>query len=418
MARKTVKRTAKQKLKKAFGWLHLWVGLISGLVVLVSMLGATVFVWEEELTDWYYDELVFTDNVGEEVLPASQLYAAVRKAYPGKTFRGLQVYRPADRNYTMVRYKKAETPGWTWASGIEHYIVVFVNPYSAEVAGHIDMKKDWITLTRFLHQNLLLSRKIGEEIVGAAALIMIFLALSGIYLWWPKNMRMLKQRVKIKWDASFKRVNWDIHSVGGFYTWIFVIFFAATGLTWSYSWWTDGIYRLLGNDPEEVFERPEPPAITNHDFTYSMDLAFADALSKQPNWHKIYFNIPSTEQEKGTISAGIYYDNGDSWWETSDYFYYHPETGALHHGMTHEEKLVGEKWRNSNYAMHVGSIYGLPTKIIASICALFFGSLPVTGFLIWRGRKKKKNPVRRTKKVITSSEEIKVEVLEPNQSVV
>ncbi|MEM8899075.1 MAG: PepSY-associated TM helix domain-containing protein, partial [Bacteroidota bacterium] len=387
MARKTAKRTVKQKIKKVFGWLHLWVGLISGLVVLISMLGATVFVWEEELTDWYYDELVFADTVGEEVLPASQLYAAVKEAYPGKKFRGLQAYRPAGRNFTMVSYKRAENPGWTWASGIEHYIVVFINPYSAEVAGHIDMKKDWITLSRFLHQNLLLNRKVGEEIVGAAALMMIFLALSGIYLWWPKNMRMLKQRIKIKWDASFKRVNWDIHSVGGFYTWLFVLFFAATGLTWSYSWWTEGIYRMLGNDPEEVFVRPEPPTITNHDFGHSMDLAFADAMSKQPNWHKIYFNVPSAEQEKGTISAGIYYDNGDSWWETSDYFYYHPETGALHHSMTHEEKLLGEKWRNSNYAMHVGSIYGLPTKIIATICALFFASLPVTGFLIWRGRK-------------------------------
>ncbi|MEL6802614.1 MAG: PepSY-associated TM helix domain-containing protein, partial [Bacteroidota bacterium] len=49
-----------------------------------------------------------------------------------------------------------------------------------------------------------------------------------------------------------------------------------------------------------------------------------------------------------------------------------------------------EKWRNNNYEMHVGSIYGLPTKIIACLSALIFGMLPISGFLIWWGRQKKR----------------------------
>ncbi|MEM6763815.1 MAG: PepSY-associated TM helix domain-containing protein [Bacteroidota bacterium] len=413
------KKTRKNYVKKIFGWLHLWLGLLSGAVVLVSMLGATVFVWEEELTNWYYHDLVYADKVGSTILPPSTLYAAVQEAYPDKEFRSLRAKAAPTKNYTLRSYKRAENPGWTWASGVEHYYVVYINPYTAQVVGHIDKKRDWIMLSRFLHQNLLLNRKVGEEIVGAAALIMIFLALSGIYLWWPKNKKVLKHRLKIKWDASFKRVNWDIHSVGGFYTWLFLLFFAGTGLTWSYSWWKDGIYRILGNEPEEVFVRPEPPAITNPDYTQAMDIAFQDAVNRQPNWHKIYFSIPSATQEKGTISAGIYYDNGDSWWETSDYYYYHPETAAVHHSMTHDKKLTGEKWRNSNYAMHVGSIYGLPTKLIATFCALFFGSLPVSGLLIWVGRrKKKKKRVPRRKKVIGDTEKIQVKVLKSNKSVI
>jgi len=44
----------------------------------------------------------------------------------------------------------------------------------------------------------------------------------------------------------------------------------------------------------------------------------------------------------------------------------------------------------ANYDIHVGAILGLPTKIIAFIVSLICASLPVTGFMIWWGRRKKK----------------------------
>ncbi|MDJ1486156.1 PepSY domain-containing protein [Cytophagaceae bacterium YF14B1] len=61
----------------------------------------------------------------------------------------------------------------------------------------------------------------------------------------------------------------------------------------------------------------------------------------------------------------------------------------MFHQRRQEDKTLGAKWRNSNYAIHTGSIYGLPTKLLATLAALFLASLPVTGFLIWKGRNKK-----------------------------
>ncbi|MEM9987577.1 MAG: PepSY-associated TM helix domain-containing protein, partial [Bacteroidota bacterium] len=202
------------------------------------------------------------------------------------------------------------------------------------------------------------------------------------------------------------------HSVGGFYTYVFLIFFASTGLVWTYGWWSDGIYRLLGNDPEEVFQRPEYPAFAGDVPLTAMDRAWQDALSRHARFDKLYFSIPSPKRDKGVISTTIYYPSS-SWWETSDRYYYHPETGELYHSLPHEEKLLGEKWRNSNYAMHVGSIYGIPSKIIASLCALFFATLPITGFLIWWGRKykKKRKPTKLTRS--RSRKPLKVNKLGP-----
>lgn len=42
-----------------------------------------------------------------------------------------------------------------------------------------------------------------------------------------------------------------------------------------------------------------------------------------------------------------------------------------------------------NYSLHVGAIGGLTTKIIYFTASLICASLPITGFYIWLGRKKK-----------------------------
>jgi uncharacterized iron-regulated membrane protein len=43
-----------------------------------------------------------------------------------------------------------------------------------------------------------------------------------------------------------------------------------------------------------------------------------------------------------------------------------------------------------NYDIHVGAVLGLPGKIIAFCASLIAASLPITGFYIWWGRRKKK----------------------------
>jgi uncharacterized iron-regulated membrane protein len=392
-------RKKKYSVKKLTGWLHLWMGLFSGSVLFLSMIGAAIFVWEKELTDWYYADLIFNEEEEKSMLPVSALHEAASTAYPDKEFSYMRQSAEPGRNVSFQAYKKADAPGWTWPSGIEHYLLVFVNPYTGEVIGHLDKTTDWITYSRFLHQTLLLEHELGSSIIGAAVLIMLALAVTGLVLWWPKNRKVLKQRLKVKWNARFRRLNWDVHGVGGFYTYLFLIFFASTGLVWSYNWWSNGIYWMFGNERSELFIRPTPPEIKSSERLNNLDKAYLHALSEQGSWRTLRMRIPTSTQEKGFVSVRMAYDEPNSWWSTSNTYFYDPSTGKLADTFLHKDKLPGEKWRNSNYDMHVGSIYGLPTKIIAFVCALFFAVLPVSGFLIWWGRKNKKRP--ETGKVMT-----------------
>ena len=86
--------------------------------------------------------------------------------------------------------------------------------------------------------------------------------------------------------------------------------------------------------------------------------------------------------------------NTGSGWDEWDQYTYNSKSGEMYHAFTQSKKRLGEKWRTSNYAMHTGSIYGLPTKILASLISLFCAFLPISGFLIWWGRKRKKKGLK------------------------
>jgi uncharacterized iron-regulated membrane protein len=376
-------------IKKLVGKIHLWLGFICGLVVVTSMLAASVFVWEEELVDWYHHDLVFVDKVTETRLPVDELLHIARQAVPGREIYNVHVLQEPNRSYVFRSYKKSKQPGFSFMSGMEYQDEVYVNQYSGSVLGVIDKRYDWIYMTRMLHQCLLLNYDVGHYVVGFASLFTIIMLITGLVLWWPKNKAAIRQRFKVKWNARWRRVNYDIHNVGGFYLHMIIFVLAVTGLVWTFDWWTNGIYRLLGNDPKKVFEKHEPPRNSPSSIRLPAQKALTDAISKREGWTGIYFNFPKPpDNTPGEFSAFVRYD-GTSGWDESDSYYYHGQSGERHSTRTHEQKLLGEKWRNSNYAIHVGSIYGLPTKILACISALFLGSLPITGFCIWIGRKKK-----------------------------
>jgi len=53
---------------------------------------------------------------------------------------------------------------------------------------------------------------------------------------------------------------------------------------------------------------------------------------------------------------------------------------------------VADKIVRMNYDIHVGAVLGLPGKFLAFFASLVAASMPVTGFCIWWGRRKKKKP--------------------------
>ena len=58
--------------------------------------------------------------------------------------------------------------------------------------------------------------------------------------------KALKNSLKIVAGKGWRRFWYDLHVAGGMYTLIFLLAMALTGLTWSFSWYRTGFYKVFG----------------------------------------------------------------------------------------------------------------------------------------------------------------------------
>jgi uncharacterized iron-regulated membrane protein len=79
--------------------------------------------------------------------------------------------------------------------------------------------------------------EIGQTVVATATLVFLILLVSGFMLWYSKNKNAAKQRFWYQWNEStrWKRKNYDVHNITGFYILIIEIIFTITGLVWDFN---------------------------------------------------------------------------------------------------------------------------------------------------------------------------------------
>jgi uncharacterized iron-regulated membrane protein len=235
---------------------------------------------------------------------------------------------------------------------------------------------------------------VGRPIVGAAVLIFVLLLVSGIILWWPKKwIKSIRDKsFKIKWNASFKRKNYDLHNVLGFYTFLFLLLISLTGLVYSYKWYSKSLYWLSsGGQPMKEFKK-------------ALSDTTATGVFKPTDIDRLYSRIVASDQtenilvslpEKPSDAIGfVVYLKAGTLYKTNRYNFdqlsLKPITDGSPFSGRYVDASAADKLRRMNYDLHIGAILGIPTKILAFLASLISASLPVTGFIIWYNRKFKK----------------------------
>jgi len=99
-------------------------------------------------------------------------------------------------------------------------------------------------------------------------------------------------------------------------------------------------------------------------------------------------------QDETDALEGFVNHNLDSYYNV-DFYHYDQYTGkelpaeGIWAGKFKDASLA-DKIQRMNYDIHVGAILGFPGKLLVFFASLIAASLPVTGFYIWYGRRKKK----------------------------
>jgi uncharacterized iron-regulated membrane protein len=367
--------------KKQIRFIHKWLGLTSGLIVFIVSITGCIFCFHDEIKDITRKEWRLVEPQNKPFVLPSVLQQKAKEILPHNKSSMVSFY---GKNRSAIVYTYSDTEN----------LYLYFNPYTGEYLKTENPETDFFIIVEHIHLYLLLPDYIGKHIIGGATIIFIFLLITGIIQWWPKRKSDIKRSFSVKWSAKWRRVNYDWHQTSGLYISIIIAIIAITGLTFTYEWVGDGIYKTFNLGGNKALET-KVPVIDTTKFDINtfaaIDRAFVQTMKQKPESEMFYVTIP---QQKGDIiNTGAYphslrYDNQSN-------YYFHPYDGELIQSDPFEKKSLGLQVVEMNYGIHTGQILDLPGKIIAFIASLIAAALPVSGFIIWYGRNKKSKPSKK-----------------------
>ncbi|CAO1663905.1 PepSY-associated TM helix domain-containing protein [Salinicola sp. NYA28a] len=201
--------------------LHFYVGLFVGPFLLVAALSGIAYALTPQLENWLYQDALTTQSRGESQPLSRQIEAAQHVA--GIAAAPAAV-RPAPEPGTTTRVLFGGE-----AFGPSEHRALFVDPVTLEIRGDMPVYGTsgilpLRTAIDQFHRSLLLG-DIGRLYSELAASWLWIAALSGAFLWW-------RQRRITRRAAGRQRLR-RRHATLGIVALIGLLFFSATGLTWS-----------------------------------------------------------------------------------------------------------------------------------------------------------------------------------------
>ncbi|MGC4111674.1 MAG: PepSY-associated TM helix domain-containing protein [Nocardioides sp.] len=405
LSRRSTRRTRRRRPARRFMIVtHRWLSLVLGLVLLVIATSGAVLLYRPEIER--YDAAAAYDVSGQAPsISLVQARQAVLDAHPD--FDANSVWAE-DGVFRVTDYDTS----WT------------VDPGTGEVLGHVGATPGWLRLLDNLHECFLscdgepgtvpvLVKEIphtgwlgleGESItwgglvLGLFAFVLLYLALTGIWLWFPRpSAWRTSMRVRIK-GGRFAR-DTDLHKVAGMVAIPFLLMWAATGASYELgavekAWYaaTPGGHTTYA-DPHS--DKPADPA---HRRDISPDTAVAAAQALHPDATLVNMDMPTKGDP--TSAYTMYFSDGFDPYGESQYpgdlgVYVDRHTGVAHdyYGGS-DESTAQVLFDQYNYPVHSGYVVNGWWRLVWLVFGLSPLLLGVTGVSTWLVRRRTKRSRR------------------------
>ena len=400
-------------MKKIFRTLHLWLSVPFGLIItLVCFSGATL-VYEKELTEWCHPERYFVTSTGTAPLPLDELMEKVSASLPDSVRpTGLTISPDAGRTgqVSLSQPRRAS---------------VFVDPYTGDMKGRSE-RLPFFDVMFHLHR-WLMGASSGEGIlwgkllVGTSTLLLVIILLTGLLMWLTNRHKPLAASLRISCTHGWTRFWHDLHVAGGIYATLFLLLIALTGLTWSFSWYRTGFYRLFGvestagsgmhggqssersnngrsngqNDERSNGMHGERSGGRNGERNGERNDGMhgerggseGHRHSSYVRWQDVYDELvrryPDYRQITLSNGTASVVPKGRNSLRATDKFEFHPRSGEITDFQPYDEQDKSGKVRSAVYMLHTGSWGGWLTRILTFLSALLGATLPLTGYYLW-----------------------------------
>lgn len=377
--------------------LHLYVGLLVGPFIFVAALSGLVYALTPQIEEQIYANQLYTESTGTPLPLARQIEVA--QDHIGETAI-LSAVRPAPQPGTTTRVMfRAPEPGASESHA------VFVDPVTAEIRGDLLVYgtsgvlplRTWLD---HFHRSLLLGEP-GRLYSELAASWLWVAALGGFALWLIRRRRQGSAR-----SPGLRR--W--HATLGLWLLVGLLFFSATGLTWS-RWAGDniGVARAaLGMSTPSVSTALHggEPAAAAGEHAHHAGMAMPQDQPDEPVRHRELFDAVLSAARDAGIDADkleIVPASGpdrawtvteiDRSWPTQvDAVAVDPRTMSITDRTDFTTFPLAAKLTRWGIDAHMGSLFGLANQLLLAVTALGLAFLVAFGYLMWWRRRA---PVRR-----------------------
>lgn len=373
-------------MKKAFRKIHLWLSVPFGLIITVICLSGAALVFEDEVTELCRRDLYYVEKVSGAPLPVEYLIEKVAGTLPDSVaVTGVSISSDAECAYQVNLSKPRRAS-------------VYVDQYTGEVKGRHERAPFFLTMFK-LHRWLLDGMKPdggifwGKMIVGVSTLMFVFVLISGIVIWWPRTKKALKNSLKIVVGKGRRRFWYDLHVAGGMYALVLLLAMALTGLTWSFSWYRAGFYKVFGVEMKQRAGHGAPQ--TAHGGKSGRNSSEEGRRNQEHTspyacWQQVYEELKARNAGYKQItvsngSASVSFERFGNQ-RAADRYAFNPQDGEITEVTLYKDTDASGKMRGWIYSVHVGSWGGMFTRILTFIAALLGGTLPLTGYYLWLRR--------------------------------
>jgi uncharacterized iron-regulated membrane protein len=368
-------------MRKAFFWLHLIAGVVAGVVILVMSATGVALAFEKEIIAWAErDVRRITPSSEAQRLPLDELLAKVRAAQPDARPSGVTIYSDPTIA-TLVSMGRTNS--------------FHVNPYSGTVQpqgakgtrAFMHVMIDW---HRFLGRHDT-QRPLGKAITGACNVAFCFLAVSGLYLWWPRQWtkNALRAITLFNWKLSGKARDWNWHNVIGLWSAPVLIVLTLTAMPISYRWATDVIYKLTRSEAPAPAGAPgaapavELPPAPEGAKPLGYDALLAAVQKEIPQWNQITLRLgggggPRTPQP---VTFAVKQSSGAPRFATAQ-ITLSPFTGEVLRAEKYSDYNLGRRVRSWTRFLHTGEALGPIGQFVAGLASLGGVVLVYTGFAL------------------------------------
>lgn len=184
---------------------HLIGGVAAGLFLLILGVSGSVMAFSGEIDTMAHPSLFRIASQGQPLPLGHLASSAASVLHPGESVGACVPSTRPDASYSFIvfggRYRIPRQ--------------IFVDQYTGRVLGSLSAVQ-FTQIMKVLHS--------VAGVMGFSSVVLVFLVLSGLYLWWPLK------RIKIDLSGNVQCLSFDLHNTIGLFASLFLFLFAITGI--------------------------------------------------------------------------------------------------------------------------------------------------------------------------------------------